>query len=65
MPRKSSRNLPLCGPDEVRLDDGTIRPMTEAELLNRKIDETTSEVSGSKFPPAPVLTFALCKTFTN
>lgn len=42
MPQKSRH--PVCGYDEVQLDDGTIRPMTEVELLQRKIDETTSDV---------------------
>ncbi|CAH8455269.1 unnamed protein product [Schistosoma haematobium] len=41
MPQKSRH--PVCGYDEVQLDDGTIRPMTEVELLQRKIDETTSD----------------------
>ncbi|KAK4472588.1 hypothetical protein MN116_003827 [Schistosoma mekongi] len=40
MPQKSH---PVCGYDEVQLDDGIIRPMTEVELLRRKIDETTSD----------------------
>lgn len=42
MPQKPRH--PVCGYDEVQLDDGTIRPMTEVELLQRKIDETTSDV---------------------
>lgn len=33
-----------CGPDEVRMEDGTVRIMTETELLNRRIDEATEEV---------------------
>lgn len=41
MPQKPRH--PVCGYDEVQLDDGTIRPMTEVELLQRKIDETTSD----------------------
>ena len=34
-----------CGPDEIRMEDGTVRIMTENELLNRRIDEATEEVS--------------------
>ena len=33
-----------CGPDEIRMEDGTVRIMTETELLNRRIDEATEEV---------------------
>uniref|UniRef100_A0A5K3F2W4 Synaptosomal-associated protein n=1 Tax=Mesocestoides corti TaxID=53468 RepID=A0A5K3F2W4_MESCO len=32
-----------CGPDEVRMEDGTVRIMTETELLSRRIDDATEE----------------------
>lgn len=38
-----------CGPDEIRMEDGTVRIMTETELLNRRIDDATEEVRGPFF----------------
>ncbi|TGZ64375.1 hypothetical protein CRM22_006402 [Opisthorchis felineus] len=43
MPRKSSYQLPPCNDDEIRLEDGTVRPMTEVELLHKRIDDSTAE----------------------
>lgn len=44
--QKASTNDRLipCGPDEIRMEDGTVRILTETELLNRRIDEATEEV---------------------
>ncbi|VDM31657.1 unnamed protein product [Hydatigera taeniaeformis] len=38
----SDRLVP-CGPDEIRMEDGTVRIMTETELLDRQIDDATEE----------------------
>lgn len=39
-----SDRLRPCGPDEIRMEDGTVRIMTEVELLDRRIDDATEEV---------------------
>lgn len=38
-----SDRLRPCGPDEIRMEDGTVRIMTEVELLDRRIDDATEE----------------------
>ncbi|VDL89662.1 unnamed protein product [Schistocephalus solidus] len=44
MTGKSASKAPTpCGPDEVRMEDGTIRLMTETELLMHRIDDATAE----------------------
>ncbi len=40
-----AEHLIPCGPDEVRMEDGTVRIMTETELLTRKIENATGEVT--------------------
>lgn len=37
-----------CSPDEIRLEDGTVRIMTETEQLQRRIDVSTGEVWWTK-----------------
>ncbi|KAL3312644.1 Synaptosomal-associated protein 25, partial [Cichlidogyrus casuarinus] len=41
MPARASRqneNVPKCGPNEVQDADGTVRPMTEKEIIMREVD---------------------------
>lgn len=49
MPGKSAPNGNFIDREGVRMEDGIFVPMTEVELLQRKIDESTGEVSGLIF----------------
>lgn len=51
-------HLAPCGPDEIRMEDGTVRIMTETELLDRRIDDATEEV---RFSFANILFYRLLK----
>ncbi|KAM3178228.1 hypothetical protein ACTXT7_002990 [Hymenolepis weldensis] len=60
-----------CGPDEIRMEDGTVRIMTETELLNRRIDDATEEFLHSLVLPlypelhsSPPLSLSLSEILT-